>query len=298
MYISYDHYRIFYYVAKFCSFTKAANALMNNQPNVTRAIKNLEGELGCKLFVRSNRSVALTPEGERLYEHISVAFSHIEAAEKELLLDNSLQSGSISIGASEVALHCFLLPVLKEFREMYPGVRIRVSNHSTPQAIAALKEGLVDFAVVTTPTDIPKYTKKTILKEIQEIAVCGPAYSFLTEGQISVRVLSKYPLVSLGTHTKTYTFYADWFSQHGMIFTPDIEAATADQILPLVRNDLGIGFVPEEFLKSESEETGIYRVNLKEKIPARSVCMITSTERLLSIAAGQLEKIILRNTDR
>lgn len=295
MYISYDYYRTFYYVAKFCSFTKAANALMNNQPNVTRAIKNLEGELGCKLFVRSNRSVALTPEGERLYEHISVAFSHIEAAEKELLLDNSLQSGSISIGASEVALHCFLLPVLKEFREMYPEVRIQVSNHSTPEAIAALKEGLVDFAVVTTPADVPKYTKKTVLKEIQEAAVCGPAYSFLTKEQISAKILAKYPLVSLGAHTKTYTFYADWFTQHGMTFMPDIEAATADQILPLVRNDLGIGFVPEEFLKNESEETGIFRLNLKETIPARSVCMVTSTERLLSIAAGQLEKIILRN---
>lgn len=100
MYISYDHYRIFYYVAKLRSFTKAANALMNNQPNITRAIKNLEGELGCKLFVRSNRSVTLTPEGERLFEHISIAFWHIDSAEKELLLDNSLQKGSISIGAS------------------------------------------------------------------------------------------------------------------------------------------------------------------------------------------------------
>ena len=164
MYISYDHYRIFYYVAKYRSFTQAANVLMNNQPNITRAVKSLEGELGCKLFVRSNRGVSLTLEGEKLYEHISVAFQHIDAAEKELLLEKSLQSGSISIGASEVALHCLLLPVLKEFRKMYPGVKIRVSNHTTPQAISALKDGLVDFAVVTTHVDVPKMAKIKALK--------------------------------------------------------------------------------------------------------------------------------------
>ena len=74
MNISYDYYRIFYYVAKCGSFTQAANALLGNQPNITRAIKSLEYELGCTLFIRSNKGVALTPEGEKLYQHIEVAF--------------------------------------------------------------------------------------------------------------------------------------------------------------------------------------------------------------------------------
>lgn len=50
MYISYDYYRIFYYVAKYGNFTQAAQALMNNQPNITRTIKNLEAELSCTLL--------------------------------------------------------------------------------------------------------------------------------------------------------------------------------------------------------------------------------------------------------
>ena len=64
MNISYDYYKIFYFVARYGSFTRAAEVLMNNQPNITRSIKNLEGELGCTLFVRSNRGVTLTAEGE------------------------------------------------------------------------------------------------------------------------------------------------------------------------------------------------------------------------------------------
>ena len=109
MQISYDYYRTFYYVAKLQSFTKAALALGGNQPNITRTIKNLEHTLGCTLFSRSNRRAELTPEGEKLFAHVSVAFEHLEAAEKEIALDRSLQSGIVTVSASESALHCFLL---------------------------------------------------------------------------------------------------------------------------------------------------------------------------------------------
>ena len=51
MVISYDAYRTFYTVAKLGSFTRAANALMSSQPNLTRTIRNLESMLGCTLFV-------------------------------------------------------------------------------------------------------------------------------------------------------------------------------------------------------------------------------------------------------
>lgn len=66
MIINYDYYKIFYYVAKYKSFTQAANVLYNNQPNITRSIKNLERDLNCTLFIRNNRMVSLTPEGEKL----------------------------------------------------------------------------------------------------------------------------------------------------------------------------------------------------------------------------------------
>ena len=123
---------------------------------MTRTIHLLEQALGCPLFLRSNRGVTLTPEGELLYGHAAQAMIHLESAEEELIAQTQMHKGTVSIGASEVALRCLLLPVLKQFRRRYPGVQIRVSNHSTPQAIAALQEGLVDFALVTTPLeDLP-----------------------------------------------------------------------------------------------------------------------------------------------
>ena len=77
--IALDYYRIFEAVARHRSFTRAAEALVNSQPNLTRAVHNLEAELGCRLFLRSSRGVELTPEGEALYAHVTAAMEQLRA---------------------------------------------------------------------------------------------------------------------------------------------------------------------------------------------------------------------------
>ncbi len=291
MYISYDYYRVFYYVAKYGNISQAARLLMNNQPNLTRTIKKLEAELGCPLFSRSRKGMALTPEGERLYAHIRLAIEHIHAGEAELTDVRSLQSGSVYIAASEVALRCLLLPVFKQFRLLYPGIHLRISNHSTPQAIDALKNGTADFAVVTTPTlPIPSLTEIPI-KPITETAVCTPYFAELTEKTVSLARLTEFPLISLGKDTRSFGFYSAFFAAHGVRYEPDIEAFTADQILPMVQADLGIGFVPEEFLR---EGDGVCRILLEEPIPERQIVLIQRKDQPLSLAAKALKQRILQ----
>lgn len=288
MYISYDYYRVFYYVAKYGNITQAAKLMLNSQPNLTRTIKNLEAELGCALFSRSNQGMKLTPEGKRLYEHIKIAYEHIEMGEAEITDSRSLRSGSVYVAASEVALRCLLLPVLKKYRLRYPGIHIRISNHSTPQAIAALKGGTADIAVVTTPTVRSASLAERVIRPINEVAVCSPYFSSLANRQVSLSELTNYPLISLGEDTKSFEFYSGFFSSHGLTYRPDIEAFTADQILPMVAADLGVGFVPEEFLQNED----VNIIDLKEKIPERNIVLIKRKEQPLSVAAKELERLI------
>lgn len=273
MYISFEYYRIFYYVAKYGSISQAAEALMNNQPNISRTIKNLESELNCTLFVRSRKGVELTPEGEKLYSHVAAAVEQIQYGEEELCLERTLAKGVVTIGASEIALRCYLLPVLKNFRQKYPGVRIRVFNHSTPQAISALKHGLVDLGVVTTPTEDTDLIVSKEICEIREIPVCGAAFPELAGRQVSLSELTKYPMISLFKQTKTYEIYSEWFRKNGCTLSPDIEAATADLILPMVRNNLGIGFVPAQFLECYPTD-GLILLDLKESVPTRKICLL------------------------
>ena len=95
MYVDWEYYKIFYYVAKYQNFTKAARVLGNNQPNITHSMNRLESQLNCVLFTRSNRGVTLTPEGEMLYSRIASAAVQIQDAEEELSASATLEHGSI-----------------------------------------------------------------------------------------------------------------------------------------------------------------------------------------------------------
>ena len=290
MYIAYDYYRIFYYVAKYGNVTQAARVLLNNQPNLTRAVKTLESELGCPLFIRSNRGMKLTPEGERLLRHIRIAIENIEAGEAEIIESRNLERGSVFVAASEVALHCVLLPVLKKYRSLYPGIKLKISNHSTPQAIDAIKNGFADIAVVTTPTLPSAMLEEITVRKFREVAVCSPAFSELRGRKVSFEELLSYPLISLGTQTKSYELYSEFFAGEGLRYQPETEAATADQIVPMVKADLGIGFVPEEFLEGIE---GVSVIETEKPLPEREIRVVKRCEQPLGIAAKEMEKLIL-----
>lgn len=290
--VNYEYYKIFYYTAKCGNLTQAAKLLSNNQPNLTRSIKNLEAELGCPLFSRTNRGVKLTPEGEQLYRHVKIAVEQLEAGEAELKQSRALQTGTVFIAASEGALRCLLLPILEAFRSRYPGVRLRISNHSTPQAIAALHETTADFAVVTTPVQYIASLLQTNVQNIQEVAVCSPRFQDMLDRVIPLADLRKHPLITLGADTQSYAFYSAFFAAHDLPFRPDIEAFTADQILPMVESGLGIGIIPKDFIRPSDK---VCVINLAEQFPPRSVCLVKRKDQPLSFAARELEKMIIES---
>lgn len=286
--VNFDYYRIFYFVCQYKSFTKAAEILNNNQPNITRCMNILERELSCKLFVRTHRGVSLTPEGRRLYEHIAVAYEQISLGEKELEKDRGLESGLVSIGVSETALRLLLLDRLEKFHEKYPHVRLRISNHSTPQAIAALESGLVDFAVVTSPLNIKKPLQKTQLDTFREILLGGPKYAHKFPIPMHLQDLKDYPFISLSNDTGTRELYIRYFLQYGLPFQPDMEAATTDQILPMIQYNLGIGFYPEALATDPLARGEVIHIPLIEPVPERGTYLVRDSSRPQSIAVRKV----------
>ena len=126
---------------------------------------------------------------------------------------------------------------------------------------------------------------------MQEVAVCGGAYRSLTGCKVTLEALSGYPLISLGEHGSTYRLYRQFFADHHVPFEPDIEAATADQILPMVKANLGIGFVPASFLSEADWGQSIYPIDLVQKLPPRKVCLVESAQYSAAAAAKELKKI-------
>ena len=288
MNVNFEYYRIFYYVAKYHNFTKAAHALGSSQPNVTRAMNCLEQQINTTLFVRTNRGIQLTPEGEKLYTHISAAMSQIFAAEEELSDSTGLSHGSIAIGVSETALNIFLFDKLKAFHMTYPGIRLKLYNHSTPQAIDALEKGLVDIAMVTSPLEIRKPLRKTALRSYHDILIGGSAYKTTASRKRSLKELADFSFVSLSAGTGTNDLYVRFFYENHLRFSPDMEVATTDQILPMVRCNLGIGFCPEGIARPAIEHKEVFEIELEEEISERQITIVEDSGKPQSIAVQKL----------
>lgn len=297
MNVNFEYYKIFYYVAKYKNFTKAAHVLGSGQPNVTRAMNCLEQEIHCTLFIRTNRGVKLTPEGEKLFEHVAVAMAQLQAAEMELTASMGLENGSISIGASETALNIYLLDKLSAFHMEHPGIRLKIYNHSTPQAVRSVKNGEIDFAVVSTPTNAEAPLEEIPVQLFRDILVGGRTFDALASQELCLAQLQNYPLICLGRETMTWQFYHDLFLSYSLELTPDTEVTTTDQILPLVRSDLGLAFLPEPMAQEALRQHRIIQIKLREKIPERQICMVYDRQHPLSAAAQRLKNEILQSEE-
>ncbi len=293
---NWEYYKIFYVVGKHGSFTQAARSLHNNQPNITRVMNTLESELGCRLFVRSQKGVTLTPEGEKLFAHIEAAYQQIEKGEDEIKSDRLLESGSVSVSISEIALHVLMLPILQRFKAKHPGIRIRVYNHSTPQGVKALEQGLVDLAIISSPLKISDSLEATHVKSFQEILIGGEPYRALSRRKQSLADLSQYPLITQSHDSTSFQYLTDLFLKADIILKPSIEVTTTDQILPIVEHGMGLGFVPKELAVPSIERKKVFSIPMTEKLPSRSISLLQDKIRPLSLAALELKRETLQNS--
>ncbi len=276
--VNFEHYKVFYYVAKYHNITSAAHALYLSQPSVSRSIANLEEELGCKLFTRSKKGVELTAEGQQLYKHVRIACKHFFSAVEELSLMQQEGSGILRLAISDVAFQQRIISRISEFHAKYPAVHLKIDNMTTPETIEAVHTNVVDMAVVTTPFVSQHELNTTELGELQDILVAGSAFEQLKGKELSLSELNNYTFITLEEGRTTRRFFDKLFRQYGILLNPDIELGSISQVLPLVRSNLGLGFVPRRLAQEDIDSGRVFEVKLKEQIPSRSICLITDVE--------------------
>lgn len=280
MSVFFEYYKVFYFVAKAGNITKAASLLSVTQPSVTKSIRSLETQLGCRLFVRSKKGVALTREGRLLYHKIQPACELIFSAEDDIEAIRELKAGIIRIGANELTFTSWLLPHVKAFKQLYPDLKIKIENISANNVHEVLSSGAIDFAVLSSPVDDgadQEYSGLDIkyVEEFLDIPVCGKEYFNFAQRPVKLHEFTEMPLVSMPEGTSTRIFYNEFFERHKLIFRPDIELSSVDQITRAIRESLGIGFIPESVAEAGFKDGSLKKIQLEEKIPIRYNCIIT-----------------------
>ena len=269
MNINLEYYKVFYYVCQEGSLTAAAQRLCISQPAVSQAVRQLEKEAGAKLFSRTSKGVLLTREGELLYHYVKVR-----------------------IGASDMTLQFFLLPYLEQFHKEYPRIKVTVTNAPTPETIRCLEEGKIDFGVVTTPFSGHGAIHSTEVKSIDNVFIAGSSFKELQGRELDYSILCDLPCIFLEKNTSTRLFMDQFLSQKGIELKPEFELATSDMIVQFARRNMGVGCVMEGFAKEAIEQGEVFALSFKEKMPSRSICLVTGESGLMSMAGKNLLELL------
>ena len=287
-----EYYRVFYYVARCSSVTKAAAALSLSQPAVSQSIRQLEKALGSSLFVRSARGISLTAEGKILYEYVEKGYSAFLAGEKRLLQMQNLECGEITIGASDMTLRFFLLPYLERFHEKYTGVRFQITNGPTPATMGLLKEKKIDFGVVSGPLEKQEGVRLMPVRKIEDIFVAGRNFLEYTRQKQPLSVLEKVPLIMLDQDTSTRRYVQRFLEQRKVFVHPEFELATSDMIVQFVRRNLGVGCVMRDFARDYVESGLLFELRFNKMIPKRQFCVVRNTKMPMAPAAEKLLEVM------
>lgn len=289
-----EFYRVFYVVAKTGNLSKASKELFISQPAVSYGIKQLEEQLGGRLFVRTAKGMELTPEGKMMYEYVSRAYEELAAAENRFSMMRGLEEGTVHIGASDTITKYFILPRLETFKKQYPKITIKITNRTTDEIIGMLKAGKVDLGFVNQMQD--KSVAGVDLIPCAEIGECFIANKDACFSEpLTAGELSDLPLIMLEEKSSTRRAVEKAVNEEGGRVAPTFELCSVDLIVDCVKAGLGIGCVTKEYFAKEITSGELTEVPLTFPLPRRNIAMATLAGMPPSFATAKLQDHFRKN---
>jgi LysR family transcriptional regulator, hydrogen peroxide-inducible genes activator len=163
--------RYFLSVARFGSFTRAAEHERISQPSLSQQIRKLEDELGIRLFDRLGRHIRLTTCGERFQEHARRVLSDLEDARRDVNAMLGLHTGPVFIGVIPTVAPYILPQVLARCSKACPGITVNVVEDLTHALLKGVSEGELDLAILSLPVEAPELAAEPLMRDRMLLAV-------------------------------------------------------------------------------------------------------------------------------
>ncbi|MFJ3485764.1 LysR family transcriptional regulator [Pseudomonas sp. NPDC090202] len=285
---SIQHIRAFLAVANSGSFAKAAVELNLSPSALTVQIQQLEEWLGVTLLERSPRQVSLTAAGQ----------SNLGAMEKLLLdLDNivsgsrdlaALRRGVVTVAALPSLCSSLLPPLLKAFREQFPGVEIRLRDVVAQRIDALVREGDVDFGLGVRARMGHGLDFQVVM--VDRLSLFVPAgHALAKRRSIQLRELAGQPIILTGRDSSVRERVEQLFAEEGLALTPGLEANYMSTVMALVRQGLGMTLLPES---ADEGRDDLVQVRIEHAGVEREIGLITRTGFGLSPAAERFVEML------
>ena len=251
--------RAFVAIAESGTFTAGALRVHVTQAAISMQIRQLENEIGAKVFVRAPRHVILTEAGEQLLRRARQILREHDAALDEIAELAGAERGRLRIGSASAMVLTEQLPtILKELRKQHPAAEIAVTSGTSEVLVDQILAGEVDVAFVSLPVD-ERGIKTERLSEDQLVAIASPRHKLAKQRTISAYTLAGERLILGERGGNTRRLIDQFFAQAGVTLRVAMELSRQQAIKRMVEEDMGVGIVPLQSVRDEVEKGKLIR---------------------------------------
>jgi DNA-binding transcriptional LysR family regulator len=251
--------RAFVAIAESGTFTAGALRVHVTQAAISMQIRQLESEIGARVFVRAPRHVILTEAGEQLLRRARHILREHDAALDEIAELAGAERGRLRIGSASAMVLTEQLPgILKELRKQHPAAEISVTSGTSEVLVDQILAGEVDIAFVSLPVDV-RGIKTERLSEDQLVAIASPHHKLAKQRTISAYTLAGERLILGERGGNTRRLIDQFFAQAGVTLRVAMELSRQQAIKRMVEEDMGVGIVPLQSVKDEVDKGKLIR---------------------------------------
>jgi DNA-binding transcriptional LysR family regulator len=268
--------KYFLTVADEMNITRAAEKLNLSQPPLSRALMDLEEELGCQLMIRGKRQITLTPEGIALRRRVEQMLSLVDMTRNEISDMGKGITGTLYLGHVDANGPSLVAEWIQSFQKQYPNVTYNLWCGTVDDLTDRLESGILDLAITMTPLNnelldgIPVFTENWV--------AMIPKTHPLAKGRrktVDIQELAGNDLI-ISSRRSRHEEITGWFENQGKKPRIKIQIAHSSNAVHLVERGIGIAIFPASVAKNISSESNVV---IKKITPEVSVTYLLSWDR-------------------
>jgi len=251
--------RAFVAIAESGTFTAGALRVHVTQAAISMQIRQLETEIGARVFVRAPRHVILTEAGEHLLRRARQMLREHDAAIDEIAELAGAERGRLRIGSASAMVLTDQLPtILRELQKQHPRAEIGVTSGTSEALVEQILKGELDIAFVSLPVDA-RGIQTERLSEDQLVAIASPRHKLAKHKSVSAYTLAGERLILGERGGNTRRLIDQFFAQAGVTLRVAMELSRQAAIRRMVEEDMGVGIVPLQSVREDVEKGKLVR---------------------------------------
>ena len=236
--------RYFVALADTLNFTRAAEKCNVSQPALTRAIQQLEHELGGPLFHRERGNTHLSELGRMMFPYLQNVEEQARAAREQARAVKKLEKATLTIGTMCTIGPQLVVELMIRFQAAHPDVEVRVVDAGAPQMIEMLEKGELEVAIVGVPGELSESLHQVPVFEERFVIVLPPNHRLVMHDEVRAAELDKEPYVSR-SNCEVFEPVRKELRSRGIFLRKVFSSPRDDWVQGMIKAGLGVGFFPE-----------------------------------------------------